>query len=685
MKKKELYRLPSFGRMEYRAMAFQAIGLYLLTVGLLAWFFTQRFAHELGYHPDLGEPWLEVAPRLARLLLLLSAGGCLAGTVFLFLRALRRVAIPLLLVSFIHGALAFGPLYTPFHFLLWAWRYRHVPELEPLFSTSLTVLLAGAGVGLVTLVVYLGVKAGGFSEKPDTHGSAHWADDREVREAGLLDDKGGLLLGLWKSRGKLRYLRHQGPEHVFVFAPTRTGKGVGLVIPNLLTWPHSVLVHDIKGENWTLSAGWRKHAFGSVCIRFDPTDAEGKGARYNPLFEIRKGPHEVRDAQNVADILIDPNGDRIRDHWDRTAHALLVGVILHVLYEGSDKTLCGCANFLTNPQQTIDTTLERMIETEHDPYYERGWRDSGTDEPTTTHPVVASAARALLDKSPNEKSGVLSTALTFLDLYRDPILAANTKVSDFTIEDLMQHEKPVSLYLTVPSSDLSRTRPLVRMILNQALRRLTEKMAFKDGQPVPHYRQPLLLMLDEFPALGRLAFFQESLAYLAGYGIRAFLITQDLSQHYGVYGREESITGNCHIRIAFAANKPETAELLSRMAGDMTVHMEQRSYRGDRFDLVLNKQYVSQQQVKRPLLTPDEAMRLPDNDALVFAAGRPPIRATKIRYYEDERLSSWAATTPPPGRPKLPSLPDPWPESSPEPAEDQAASDADPVPEEQAS
>ena len=466
--------------------------------------------------------------------------------------------------------------------------------------------------------------------------------------------------GIWPEGRRPRYLRFDGPEHVFVFAPTRTGKGVGLVVPNLLTWPHSVLVHDIKGENWALSAGWRREHLGSVCIRFDPTDAAGTSASYNPLFEIRRGSYEVRDAQNVADILVDPNGDRLRDHWDRTAHALLVGVILHVLYSEPDKTLSGCANFLTKPKQPIDDTLKAMIKTEHDPAGKMDWRDPGDGQPTKTHPVVASAARALLDKSPNERSGVLSTALTFLDLYRDPILAANTATSDFTIEDLMHHERPVSLYLTVPSSDLSRTRPLVRMILNQALRRLTEKMTFAGGRSVPHYRQPLLLMLDEFPALGRLAFFQESLAYLAGYGIRAFLITQDLSQHYGVYGREESITGNCHVRIAFAANKPETAELLSRMAGDMTVHMEQRSFRGDRFDLVLNKQYVAQQQIQRRLITPDEAMRLPDDDALIFVAGHPPIRATKIRYYADRALSERAAEPPPSSSDALPPQPEFW-------------------------
>ena len=642
MKKTPLYRLPRFGRMEFRRIVFGALGLYVLVLTLLCWFFTQRFAWQLDCHPNLGDPWLELPPGYTRLLTLIAAGAALTALAFVFIRTLRRGAIPLLAVAFLHAALALGPLYTPFHLLVWTWRYRNEPELRPLLSSPITILLVVGAIGALILILYLASQGAGFREKPDTHGSAHWATDREVREAGLLNGNGGFILGLWKSRGKLRYLRHDGPEHVFVFAPTRTGKGVGLVIPNLLTWPHSVLVHDIKGENWALSAGWRSRELGSLCLRFDPTDASGESARYNPLAEIRLGDHEVRDAQNVADILIDPNGDRSRDHWDRTAHALLVGVILHVLYAEHDKTLRGCVEFLTSPGRPVDEALEAMITADHDRLGERGWLEPGTGEPTSTHPVASSAARALLDKSANERSGVLSTALSFLDLYRDPILATNTEASDFTIRDLMQRERPVSLYLTVPSSDLHRTRPLVRMLLNQALRRLTETLEFDNGRPVPHYRQPLLLMLDEFPALGRLAFFQESLAYLAGYGIRAFLITQDLSQHYGVYGREEAITGNCHVRIAFTANKPETAELLSRMAGDMTVHMEQRSYRGDRFDLVLNKQYVAQQQVRRPLLTPDEAMRLPEDDALIFVAGYPPIRAGKVRYWEDEVLAGRA-------------------------------------------
>jgi type IV secretion system protein VirD4 len=207
----------------------------------------------------------------------------------------------------------------------------------------------------------------------------------------------------------------------------------------------------------------------------------------------------------------------------------------------------------------------------------------------------------------------------------------------------------VSLYLTVPPSDLSRTRPLVRLLLNQACRRLTERMDFAEGRGRGAGKHPLLLMLDEFPALGKLQFFQESLAYLAGYDIRAMLITQDLSQHQGVYGRQESITANCHVRIAFAANKPETAELLSQMAGDTTVSHKQVSYRGGRFDLVMDHRNITQQEIRRRLLTPDEAMRLDPDHEVVFVAGQQPIYSRKLRYFNDQNFCRRSAMAPPQG------------------------------------
>jgi type IV secretion system protein VirD4 len=211
----------------------------------------------------------------------------------------------------------------------------------------------------------------------------------------------------------------------------------------------------------------------------------------------------------------------------------------------------------------------------------------------------------------------------------------------------------VSLYLTIPPSDIHRTRPLSRLLLNQIVSRLTETLEVSGGQAVPPYPHRLLLMLDEFPTLGRMEVIQTALAYLAGYGIKAYLIVQDLTQLSHAYGRYESIISNCHVRVAFAANKVETARLISDMVGTMTVHREARSYTGSRLTPVLPRVTASEQDSARPLLTPDEILRLPAAEALIFVAGHPPIYGRKIRYYEDPVFRARAALPPPPASDRL--------------------------------
>jgi type IV secretion system protein VirD4 len=417
-------------------------------------------------------------------------------------------------------------------------------------------------------------------------------------------------------------------------------------VPTLLTWPGSVLVHDIKGENWALSSGWRKQALGSLCLRFDPTCKDGSGAHFNPLQEVRLGPNEVRDAQNVADMLVDPDGRGAKDHWDLTAEELLVGAILHVLYVGREKSLRGCLDLLSHPTRPIVNVLNEMVDAVHDADGQRGWVDRSTGRPSKTHPVVAGAARSVMNKSENERSSVISSAVKCLSLFRDEVVTENTSSCDFRIADLVQQDRPVSFYLTVPPSDLSRTRPLVRLLIQQIGRRLTESLHFEGGRTAPS-RHRLLFLMDEFPSLGRLEFFETQLAFLAGYGVQAFLIIQDLSQLYAAYGRNESIVSNCGIRVAFAPNRIETARLLSDMAGTMTVHRSRRMYSGHRLSPWLSHVMASEEESQRPLLTPDEALRLPEDVTLVFRAGHRPIYAEKVRYYEDPRLRERASIPPP--------------------------------------
>ncbi len=536
------------------------LSIVLLTV----WAATQWVAWRLGFQPRLGEPWFELI------------GGI--------------------------------PVYLPPAFFWWWYAYE---------AYAPTIFLQGACIaasgGIISIVVAFAMSIWRAREAKTaaTYGSARWAAASEVRAA-QLNGPDGVVLG----RFGRSYLRHDGPEHVLCFAPTRSGKGVGLVIPTLLTWSGSCVVHDIKGENWNLTSGFRAR-HGRVLL-FDPTNR--RSAAYNPLLEVRRGEWEVRDVQNIADVLVDPEGAlERRNHWEKTSHSLLVGAILHVLYAEEDKTLAGVANFLSDPKRPIEATLKAMMTTAH----------LGKSGP---HPVIASAARELMNKSENECSGVLSTAMSFLGLYRDPVIAQVTRRSDWRISDLVEGKQPTSLYLVVPPSDISRTKPLIRLILNQIGRRLTEDL---DAQKRRHR---LLLMLDEFPALGRLDFFESALAFMAGYGLKSFLIAQSLNQIEKAYGPNNSILDNCHVRVCFATNDERTARRISDALGTATELRAMKNYAGHRLSPWLGHLMVSRQETARPLLTPGEVMQLPSNDELVLISGCLPIRAMKARYFEDERF-----------------------------------------------
>jgi type IV secretion system protein VirD4 len=571
----------AFGRSALMTPTKLLIGQILMVFAIVlagVWASTQWAAAMLGYQSQLGAPWF---------------------------------------------ALDETPVYHPWAiFLWWYWYDAYAPHV---FDKAGTLAAASGFIGWAA-AIFGSLWRARQQRHVTTYGSARWADAREIAGARLFNDA-GVLLG----RERSRYLRHSGPEHVMAFAPTRSGKGVGLVVPTLLSWTGSAVIHDIKGENWQLTAGWRSRF--SHALLFNPTDP--RSAHYNPLLEVRRGEHEVRDVQNVADILVDPEGAlERRSHWEKTSHSLLVGAILHVLYAEEEKTLARVATFLSDPQRPFVATLRRMMTTNH----------LGTAEAPKVHPVIASAAREVLNKSENERSGVLSTAMSFLGLYRDPTVAEVTSRCDWRIADLVDADQPVSLYLVIPPSDISRTKPLIRLVLNQIGRRLTEKLEVAGTAKRKHQ---LLMMLDEFPALGRLDFFETALAFMAGYGIRAFLIAQSLNQIEKAYGDHNSVLDNCHVRVAFATNDERTARRISDALGTATEQRAMRNYAGHRLSPWLAHVMVSRQETARPLLTPGEIMQLPSDDELVLIAGIAPIRAKKLRYYEDRNFKRRLAPPPP--------------------------------------
>jgi type IV secretion system protein VirD4 len=526
-------------------------------------------------------------------------------------------------------------LYPPWAIVDW-WSKWHTTS-PAMFIQPLQVGGALAAVVLVAYIFQLVTRAQALREYSDIHGSARWAKLSDIKQAGLTNQQ-GVYVGEWKNGNKIYTLRHNGPEHVLCYAPPRSGKGVGLVVPTMLTWPHSAVVTDLKREIYELTAGWRRTEGNNRILRFEPASAEHSIA-FNPLDEIRMHtPFETGDIQNLANLIVDPDGKGLRDHWQKTAMSLLTGCIAHVLYRGEKEkvpaTLPAVDQLLSDPdKKAIDVWTEMLC------YLHEGGE---------THPLVASAARDQLNRPEEEAGSVLSTALSYLTIYRDPVVANNVSRSDFRVRDLMHSDQPVTLYIVTEPVDKARLQPLVRVLVNMIVRISASGLAFENGTPKPAYKHRLLLLLDEFPSLGKLDILQESLAFLPGYGIKAYLIAQDINQLYAHYSKEEAISSTCHVQCAFAPNRIETAEHLSKLTGQTTVVKEQITTSGRGWSTNVSR---STHEVSRPLLTPDEAMRMkgarknahgmitePGN-MVINVAGYPAIMGLQPLYFKDPELA----------------------------------------------
>jgi type IV secretion system protein VirD4 len=532
----------------------------------------------------------------------------------------------------------YGGFYPPWQILVWSrsWYGTYPDVIMQAGSIGMMV----SAVGLMAVIIVKMVAANTSKANEFLHGSARWADQKDLKAAGLMDND-GVYVGAWLDKsGKQHYLRHNGPEHVLCYAPTRSGKGVGLVIPTLLSWPASCVITDLKGELWALTAGWRKRHANNRVLRFEPAAGNGS-VTWNPLDEIRMGTdYAVGDVQNLATLIVDPDGKGLETHWQKTAQALLVGVILHALYkastEGTPATLPAVDAMLADPARPVKDLWTEMTTYAH--------------VDGSNHPVVGAAARDMLDRPEEEAGSVLSTAKSYLALYRDPVVARNVSKSQFKVRDLMNYDDPVSLYIVTHPNDKARLRPLVRVMVNMIVRLLADKIDFENGRPKAHYKHRLLLMLDEFPSLGRLDILQESLAFIAGYGIKAYLICQDINQlksRETGYGHDEAITSNCHVQNAYPPNRVETAEHLSKLTGQTTIIKEQITTSGGRAAALLGNVSRTQQEVQRPLLTIDEALRMPGpkknasdqiaepGDMVIYCAGFPAIYGRQPLYFKD--------------------------------------------------
>ena len=561
--------------------------------------------------------------------------------------------------------------YYPFYYsIIWAYKAYTVNtnifnSILEKFTACFIILVAG----MLAAARYNYAVMNRQKLNKNLHGSARWATYKDIERAGLFSSN-GVIVGAVEYKNKPKYLIHDGAEHILTYAPTRSGKGVGLIVPTLTTWKHSVIATDIKGELWSMTAGYRKKYLNNIVMKFEPAAIDS--VKWNPFDEIRVGTvDEVADAQSLALLIVDPQGkglDGQDAHWKKTSYSLITGCILFLLEKKSK-----------NESEANMRELDRLLSDTSRPLTEL-WEEMKNSK----NEIVKQVGQDMLDKPENEGGSIISTAKTELSLYRDPVVAANTSFSNFKVRDLMNHDNPVTLYIVTQPKDIQRITPIFRLLINMIIRvnvsdftyqqdkpkelKLYQKVIrIMQGKPIQefasirgkgNYKHRLLMMLDEFPSLGKMDIVQTALAYCAGYGIKCYLITQDLAQLQDKYGKNEAITSNCHIQNAYAPNKVETAEYLSKQTGETTI-VEEHINESDSGFLGKKTHSKSIQYTKRALLTPDECMRLKGaekdsngmiekaGEMLVFVAGYPAIKGIQPLYFKEPVWQARAAILPP--------------------------------------
>ena len=442
-----------------------------------------------------------------------------------------------------------------------------------------------------------------FKEKESVHGDARWADEKDIKKASLRS-KRGMLLG----RDKKGFLIADGYQHALLFAPTGSGKGVGFVIPNLLFWDDSVVVHDIKLENYELTSGYRHHKLKQKTYTWSPADPDGWTHCYNPIDWVSSKPGQmVDDVQKIANLIMPE-----KEFWNNEARSLFVGVVLYLLAVPEKMKSFGevvrtmrSDDVVYNLAVVLDT-IGKVI-----------------------HPVAYMNIAAFLQKADKERSGVISTMNSSLELWANPLIDTATSSSDFNFMNFKKERTTV--YVGLTPDNIQRLQPLMQVFYQQATEFLSRKIPNEKEEPYG-----VMFMMDEFPTLGKMEQFQTGIAYFRGYKVRLFLIIQDTEQLKGIYEEAgmNSFLSNSTYRVTFAANNMETANLISQLVGNKTA--DQESLNKPKFlDLNPAARSLHVSEVARALLLPQEVLQLPRDEQILLIESSPPIKSKKIFYFKD--------------------------------------------------
>jgi type IV secretion system protein VirD4 len=498
---------------------------------------------------------------------------------------------------------------TPLTWLRYAYHFSHEPRVERALVFSVMVAMPVSALPFLWWVL---------PTRRALHGQARFASRRAIARAGLLGEE-GIILG----RLGRRCLMLPGQQGVALAAPPRSGKGVGVVIPNALNWSGSLVCIDIKRENWIATAGYRQRC-GQRCFLFDPFNEDGCSARWNPFFYVSSDVNRrVNDLQRIAEMLY-PDPANVDPFWSASARSLFLGIALYLFETPSLPRTIGevLRQGMASDDEGFGHHWKRIVE----------GRNSGA---TPLSPQCVRALYDVIDLAPVTASSIRKTFTSRLDLWLNPILDAATADNDFDLREL--RKTPMSIYVGVNPDDLHRLRPVLSLFFQQCLGLQTRALPERD----PALKYQIMMLLDEFTALGRIPIIAEAIAFLPGYNVRVVLVIQTPAQLREVYGANaaETMLKSLAARIVFAPKDVNDAREISEELGYATVKV--KSYSSPVMEWFSPKgrgRSVSVSEQRRALLLPQEVKELSMDEAIIFYEGLPPIRCQKLRYFADRRF-----------------------------------------------
>jgi type IV secretion system protein VirD4 len=453
-----------------------------------------------------------------------------------------------------------------------------------------------------------------FSKRsgPSLYGEARFAKRKEIEDAGLLGDS-GIILGKYGDK----YLMYSGDSHVYVAAPTRGGKGVGIVIPNLLSWPESAVVLDIKQENWDITSAVRA-SYGHACFLFNPAARDGRSHGWNPLSYISEDAGaRINDIQKIGAMLWPDPADGGDPIWTASCRSLFLGIVLYLL-ETPDKQVT-LGEVMRFAMQAQAKRLKEMIE-----------KRQASEEPLSSECVVALGD--YLDTSDNTRTSIRKSFTSRLELWQNPMIDATTSRNDFDLRDLRRRR--MTIYIGITPDDLDRLAPIINLLFQQIIDLNTRELPHQD----PTLRYKCLLLMDEFMAPGRIPILAKGISYIAGYNLRILAIFQSPSQvrdPRGGYGHEagETLFDNMDVRVVFAPSNFRIAEEISKELGVDTIEKKSKGKSGIAFKSKSHSENISEH--GRALLLPQEVKAIGAWREILLVRNVPPIQCDKIRYFLD--------------------------------------------------